>query len=91
MTRTEWEAIPVDSAKKEADVAADARELLQLKKTEEDELRSKAKAVFIGLKLRCDVGPLPLFMQSSLLYFTRLGHNVMVLVVVFHVTFIVQS
>jgi hypothetical protein len=36
MTRAEWEAIAEDSAKK----AADARELLRLKKNEEDALRA---------------------------------------------------
>ena len=41
MTRSEWEAIAQDSAKK----AADARELPSLKKKEEDELRAKAKAI----------------------------------------------
>ena len=41
MTRSEWEAIAQDSAKK----ATDARELLRLKKKEEDELRAKAKAL----------------------------------------------
>ena len=38
MTRAEWEAIAVDSAKK----AADARELLCLKKNEEDVIRARA-------------------------------------------------
>ena len=41
MTRSEWEAIAQDSAKQ----ATDARELLRLKKKEEDELRAKAKAL----------------------------------------------
>ena len=40
MTRAEWEAIAEDSAKK----AADARELLRLKKKEEDEQRAKVIA-----------------------------------------------
>ena len=40
MTRAEWEAIAVDSAKK----AADARELLRLKKNEEDAIRARANA-----------------------------------------------
>ena len=43
MTRAEWEAIAEDSAKK----APDARELLRLKKKEEDEMRAKAKALVI--------------------------------------------
>ena len=43
MTRSEWEAIAQDSAKKAAD--ARDRELLRLKKKEEDELRAKAKAL----------------------------------------------
>ena len=43
MTRAEWDDIDVDSAKK----ASDARELLRLKQKEEDELRSKAKALAI--------------------------------------------
>ena len=41
MTRSEWEAIAEDSAKK----AADGRELLRLKKREEDALRAKAVAI----------------------------------------------
>ena len=40
MARSEWEAIAQDSAKK----AAGARELLRLKKKEDDEIREKAKA-----------------------------------------------
>ena len=41
MTRAEWEAIAEDSAKKESD----ARELLRLKKKdEEDKMHAKAKA-----------------------------------------------
>ena len=40
MTRTEWEAIAADSAKK----AADARELLRLKKNEEDTIRARVIA-----------------------------------------------
>ena len=43
MTRAEWDAIAQDSAKK----ASDARELLRLKKKEEDEMRTKAKALAI--------------------------------------------
>ena len=43
MTRAEWKAIAEDSAKK----ASDARELLRLKKKEEDEMRAKAKALVI--------------------------------------------
>ena len=38
--RAEWEAIAEDSAKK----ASDARELLRLKKKEEDELKAKTIA-----------------------------------------------
>ena len=41
MTTSEWEAIAQDSAKK----AADARQLLRLKKKEEDGLRANAKAL----------------------------------------------
>ena len=41
MTRSEWEAIAQDSAKK----SVDARELLRLKKKEEDGLRAKARAL----------------------------------------------
>ena len=40
MTRAEWETIAEDSAKK----ASDARELVRLKKKEEDELKAKAIA-----------------------------------------------
>ena len=43
MTRAEWDAIAQDSAKK----ASDARELLRLKKKEEDEMRTKAKALAV--------------------------------------------
>ena len=43
MMRAEWDAIAEDSAKK----ASDARELLRLKKKDEDELRAKAKALVI--------------------------------------------
>ena len=41
MARSEWEAVAEDSAKK----ASDARELLRLKKKEEDELKARAKAI----------------------------------------------
>ena len=41
MARSEWEAIAEDSEKK----ASNARELLRLKKKEEDELRAKANAL----------------------------------------------
>ena len=41
ITRSEWEAIVQDSAKK----AADTRELLRLKKKEKDELRAKVRAL----------------------------------------------
>ena len=40
MTRAEWEVIAQDSAKK----AADERELLRIKKKEEDELKAEAIA-----------------------------------------------
>ena len=43
MTRAEWDAITVDSAKK----ASAARELLRLKKKVEGELRAKVKALAI--------------------------------------------
>ena len=41
MTKTEWEAIAEDSAKK----APDAREILRLKKKQEDALRARANAI----------------------------------------------
>ena len=41
MTRVEWEAIAIDSAK----TAADARELLHLKKNEEDAIRARPRAI----------------------------------------------
>ena len=56
MTRAEWEAIAEDSAKK----AADARELLRLKKNEEDALRAKAIAAQLPtpqLKITAHVAP----------------------------------
>ena len=43
LTRAEWDAIAVDSAKKESDT----RELFRLKKKEEGEMRTKAKALVI--------------------------------------------
>ena len=56
MTRTKWEAIAQDSAKK----AADARELLRLKKKEEGELRAKAKA------LAAPATPLQIMLERAL-------------------------
>ena len=56
MTRAEWEAIAVDSAKK----ASDARELLRLKKNEEDAIRAKAIAALPPtpqLKIMAQVAP----------------------------------
>ena len=54
MTRAEWEAIAEDSAKK----AADACELLCLKKKEKDELRAKAIAAQpTPLKIMAQVAP----------------------------------
>ena len=56
MTRSEWEAIAHDSAKK----AADARELLRLKKNEEDDIRAKAKeiaALATPLQIMANVAP----------------------------------
>ena len=45
--------------------------------------------VFVGLELRREICSLLLVVESSLLYFTRLGH--MVLTIVFHATLIVRS
>ena len=55
MTRSEWEAKAQDSAKK----TADARELLGLKKKEQDELRAKAKA------LTAPATPLQIMVQAA--------------------------
>ena len=59
MTRAERDAIAHDSAKK----ASDARELLRLKKKEDDEMRAKAKALAIPampntIQVQDFVGPL---------------------------------
>ena len=44
MTRAEWEAIAVDSAKKAADMRELLRELLRLKKNQEDAIQARAIA-----------------------------------------------